>query len=315
MIRYVTDADLERVRVFLEAHVETSLFLLSNLAVLGPRLGEHFNSGNYKMVEESGEVLAVFCLTRRGNLLVQAGGRTGLAEPILAACEGQPIGVRGVIGEWPTAEALWHLLRADPRFEPTLSAKDVLYRLRLSAALGDALQAPSPMIKSRLTALLMTGPERRDFRSPAPGIAVRVLEPADFEQWEPLNTAYLTELHLPVPTPDEQRKAEFVSRSRAHLWWGAFDGLRLLTTVGLNATYGSLGQVGGVYTPPEERRKGLASRAMRLLIEECRDYHRFEKLILFTGEDNRGARRLYESLGFESGGAFGLLLGSRRTRK
>jgi len=35
----VATADLERVRSFLEAHVETSLFLLSNLAIFGPRLG------------------------------------------------------------------------------------------------------------------------------------------------------------------------------------------------------------------------------------------------------------------------------------
>jgi RimJ/RimL family protein N-acetyltransferase len=289
MIRYVTDADLERVRVFLEAHVETSVFLLSNLAVLGPRLGEHFNSGNYKLVEAAGQVTAVFCLTRRGNLLVQAGGRAELAEPIFEACEGQPIEVRGVIGEWPTAEALWQLLRADPRFEPTLSAKDLLYRLPLSAARREAIRAP------------------------APGIAVRALDPEDFEQWERLNTAYLTELHLPLPTPEEQRKAEFVSRSHARLWWGAFDGPRLVATVGLNATYGSLGPVGGVYTPPEGRKQGLARAAMSLLIEECRDHHGFEKLILFTGEDNQGARRLYESLGFEPAGAFGLLLGSRRS--
>jgi len=36
--------------------------------------------------------------------------------------------VRGIVGEWPTAEALWKLLRADPRFEPTHALKDVLYR-------------------------------------------------------------------------------------------------------------------------------------------------------------------------------------------
>src|SRR5437763_1196693 len=36
MIRQVATDDLERVRGFLEAHLDTSLFLLSNLAVFGP---------------------------------------------------------------------------------------------------------------------------------------------------------------------------------------------------------------------------------------------------------------------------------------
>jgi ribosomal protein S18 acetylase RimI-like enzyme len=50
---------------------------------------------------------------------------------------------------------------------------------------------------------------------------------------------------------------------------------------------------------------------MRCLMEDSREHHRFDQLILFTGEENYGARRLYESLGFEVAGAYGLLLGAR----
>jgi hypothetical protein len=131
MIRHVTDTDLEHVRAFLESHVDTSLFLLSTLSALGPRLGSHLNSGNFRLIEEGGKIVAVCCLTRRGKLLVQGGGRADLAEPIFEACEAEPIEVRGVVGEWATATALWDLLRADPRFEPTHALKDVLYRLPL----------------------------------------------------------------------------------------------------------------------------------------------------------------------------------------
>ena len=95
MIRSVATDDLERVRGFLEAHVESSLFLLSNLAIFGPRLTDHWNSGNYRLVEEAGRVVAVFSLTRRGNLIVQAGGRADLADSILEACESEPIEVSG----------------------------------------------------------------------------------------------------------------------------------------------------------------------------------------------------------------------------
>jgi ribosomal protein S18 acetylase RimI-like enzyme len=288
MIRDVGTEDLERVRGFLEAHVETSLFLLSNLALFGARLGEHWNSGNFRLVEEGGRVVAVFCLTRRGNLLVQAGGRADLASSILAACEAEPVEVCGVAGEWSTARGLWDLLRRDPRFEPGQGAKDVLYRLGL------------------------VGQTRTAHPALPHGLTVRALGAHDFEQWERLNTAYLAELELPLPVVDEAHEAEFARRARARWWWGAFVGPQLAATVALNAAYGVVGQVGGVYTRPADRKKGFARAALRLLIEDSRDHHGFEKLILFTGEDNQGARRLYESLGFEVAGAFGLLLGARR---
>jgi predicted GNAT family acetyltransferase len=288
MIRAVATEDLERVRVFLEAHVETSLFLLSNLAVFGPRLTDHWNSGNYRLVEEDGRVVAVFCLTRRGNLLVQAAGRADLAEPILEACESETIEVCGVAGEWPTAVALWELLRADPRFEPGLAARDVLYRLPL------ANFGATP----RMTL--------------SAGVTVRALDAGDFEQWERLNTAYCAELNLPLPVVDAAHEVEFARRARARWWWGAFSGSQLAAIVGLNAAYGSLGQVGGVYARPADRKKGFARAALELLIEESQEHHHFDELVLFTNEENTSARRLYESLGFEVAGAFGLLLGSRR---
>jgi uncharacterized protein len=285
MIRHVTDSDLERVRAFLESHVDTSLFLLSTLAALGPRLGQHLNSGNFRKIEENGKIVAVFCLTRRGNLLVQAGGRIDLAEQIFEACESEPIEVRGVVGEWPMAEALWKLLRADPRFETSHNLKDVLYRLMLKDMVGPMPASPN----------------------------VRLLDAADFAPWERLNTAYFAELSLPLQATLEQRRNDFIMRVRSGLWWGAFDdNYELVSIAALNATYGSLGQVGGVYTRPADRRKGLSYAVMQMLITDCRHRLGFEKLVLFTGEDNASARRLYESLGFEAAGAFGLLLGDRR---
>ena len=59
MIRHVTDSDIEQVRAFLEGYVDTSLFLLSTLAALGPRLGHHLNSGNFRLVEEDGRVVVL----------------------------------------------------------------------------------------------------------------------------------------------------------------------------------------------------------------------------------------------------------------
>jgi predicted GNAT family acetyltransferase len=284
MIQDVTDSDLERVRAFLDAHRDSSLFLLSNLALFGPRLGDHPNSGSYRCVVEDGRIVAVFSLTRRGNLLVQGAGRADLAAEILEACDAESIEPTGVIGDWLTAFALWGLVCADPRFEPTQSQKDVLFGLSLA--------------------------EAADAASPVPSAAVvRQMNADDFEQWQPLNSAYLAELRLPLQLTAEQRREEFEADARAHRWWGAFDHDRLIAVAGLNAAYGPVGQVGGVYCRPEERRKGWSRALMRKLIADSRA--RYQRLVLFTGEDNVAAQRLYESLDFEISGAFGIFLGVR----
>jgi RimJ/RimL family protein N-acetyltransferase len=183
------------------------------------------------------------------------------------------------------AEALWKLLRADPRFETTHNLKDILYRLMLNRKPGTRVESAN----------------------------VRALDAGDFVQWERLNSAYFAELSLPLQATLEQRRTDFIVRIRSGLWWGAFDDCHELVSIAaLNATYGSLGQVGGVYTRPAERRKGLSRAVMQLLIEDCAKRLHFEKLVLFTGEDNMPARKLYESLEFEPAGAFGVLLGDRR---
>jgi len=284
MIREVDESNLQAARSFLEAHVETSLFLLSNLALLGPRLGDHLNSGNYRCIKGNGEIVAVFCLTRRGNLLAQTGGRADLAAEILDACSGEAMRVEGVISEWRPAEALWRILCAEPHFEPAHTSKEVLYRLVLP--LDDS---PNPSEDG-----------------------VRFLESSDFAEWEQLDTASLIQDGMPVQGSAEQRRANFVSQAAARQWWGAFEASRLVSIACLNATYGRVGQVGGVYTAPDERRKGRSRSVMTTLLRDAGNRHHLEKLILFTGESNVPARSMYESLGFERIGEFALLFGSWR---
>ena len=281
MIQEVTDSNIEAARRFLECHAETSLFLLSNLTALGPRLGESFNSGNFRCIVESGAVAAVFCLTRRGNLLVQTGGRADQAGEIFHACDRDVVPIQGVVGEWRAAEALWRILCAQPAFRPNHTSKEVLLRLDLA---GQEARGP---IDDR----------------------VRLLEPSDFAEWERLNTAYRIEAGLPMQGTAEQRRATFVSQSAAGHWWRAVDARRLVAIAGLNAVYRQLGQTGGVYTPPDRRRKGLARSVMQGLIADARHRHGLEQLVLFTDEDNAPAQGLYASLGFTARGHFGLLFG------
>ena len=76
---------------FLKAQYATSMFLLGNLADQGPNLADHPNSGNFKVLSFENEVVGVFCLTRRGNILLSAKTGIDFNEIILAECVAERI--------------------------------------------------------------------------------------------------------------------------------------------------------------------------------------------------------------------------------
>ena len=278
----VDSTNLGAALAFLEQHVETSLFLLSNLSSYGPRAIEHLNSGNFKCVEADGEIQAVFCLARRGNLLAETGGRTDLSQLILEACDSEPMPITGVIGEWRAAEALWQLVLSQGGIIEKLCSREGLYSRELAP--GDA---------------------------PASDPRVRQLIPADYERWSLLQRAFLAEQGIPTQSTSAQGRALFEESARALRWWGASVDGELRATVALNALYEKTGQVGGVYTEPDYRKRGLARVLMKTLFAESRAIHGLERLTLFTGEQNQPAIALYLSLGFVPIGEFALLFGSR----
>ncbi len=69
------------------------------------------------------------------------------------------------------------------------------------------------------------------------------------------------------------------------------------------------GQVGGVFTVQSRRREGLARALMLGIVADSIRVHGLSKLILFTSPSSPGAPELYESIGFERLGDFGLLFG------
>jgi RimJ/RimL family protein N-acetyltransferase len=277
----VSESDVPRVLEFLREHSDTSMFLLSNLAAHGHVLSDAMNSGNFKFLIEKNRIQGVFCLTRRGNLLAECGGRSEFARTIVDACGSESIQITGVIGEWKLADAIWNVLVDSGAIATVVHAsREPLFRLNL-----DNIQVPPRHAR------------------------VRFLQPSDFEVWEPLNSAYLNEEELPIQGSLDQRRKDFAEHAQARRWWGLWDRDALIAIGALNAVHERLGQIGGVYTIPEERRRGCASRVMESLISDCVQALRLRKLILFTGENNVAAQGLYESLGFRRIGEFALLFG------
>jgi RimJ/RimL family protein N-acetyltransferase len=275
----VNQTDLPQVHAFLEQHANTSMFMLSNLEVNGPCIGESLNSGDFKMILEGGKVSAVFCLTRRTSILAEAGGRAEFAPVIVEACRAEPIAIGGVLGEWKLAEAIWAVLRSSPGFKELYAAKEILQTLDL-----DQVAVSTPRTQ------------------------VRQLLAEDFEQWGLMNAAFCAEEGLPLQGTLAERRALFERGAEARRWWGYFEDGRMLAMAGLNAVYKQLGQIGGVYTAPDRRRAGLSRATMNALLRDAALVHELRRLVLFTGEHNHAARRLYQSLGFMTVGDFALLM-------
>jgi predicted GNAT family acetyltransferase len=257
---------------FLNNRFATSMFLLSNRESFGTTLGEHPSSGNFRVLLRDGNVEGVFSLTRRGNLLVSGDVAADTLAAIAGACAREGIPLQGVLGNWELAEHLWQGFAL-----PTCSfrSKEILYQLD-----------PLPSFPA--------------------DPAVRFLVPSDFTEWRPMRHAYQAEEGLTRELPEDQLRANFERFCGMNEYWGLFEGGKMVSTAALNARTREIGQVGGVFTWPEHRGKGYSQRTMRQLLRDCAVVHGLRRMILFTGEANFAAQRVYEKLGFRKIGNFGI---------
>jgi ribosomal protein S18 acetylase RimI-like enzyme len=143
---------------------------------------------------------------------------------------------------------------------------------------------------------------------------VRSAREADNDALFPLQEAYEKEEVLFDP-------AEFQPlASRLHFWkvlrhqeiaalWQ--DG-NPVAKAGTNALTARWGQIGGVYTSPEHRGRGLQKRLMAFLLNRLAVQGR--GACLFVKKTNGPAIALYRALGFRPGGDFTITYGERRGR-
>jgi len=268
---------------YLQQRYETSLFLLGNLEAYGASSGESPNSGNFKAVTKDGITVGAYCLTKRGNLLVQGEDDANLVALIGADVDDEArqrqVVIAGVLGPWSIAAAIWdHFSSKGIIHSTSFRSKEILYRLSdLSVEVSAAHQ-------------------------------VRLLTPDDHDQWRPLRLAYLEEEGLRQDMSEEDFRKGFLSLTQRRVIWGAFsEDQKLISMAGLNTKTREIGQIGGVYTFPTHRGQGIARTVMQHLIRDVQVIHKINKLILFTGEKNLPAQRLYEKLTFAKCGHFGLI--------
>lgn len=268
------------VESYLAKHEDTAQFLIGNLKAHGPKQTAHHNSGNFKLIRHNSDVRAVFCLARRGSLIVQSD--ENFAEIIIQACQAEDVQLTGFIGEWASVEPIYQFFQSlRPDYKPSYESKEILY------------------------SYILRDNDPRLVHDPR----VRLLEPADFEGWLQHRIAYMTELKVPDGLTTEQKKTDFDRQVREKSWWGMFDEKEILSMTSLNSKSEKVGQVGGVFTPVQHRQKGYSKATMFHLLKDCKNLHGHSKSILFTGETDFPAQKLYESMGYNRVGSFALILG------
>lgn len=279
-VEKVSSDTQEEMMAFLKRHENYSLFLMGNFENYGPTLAEAPYSGNFKLLRLSDEIVCVFCLTKKGNLLIQSVIHEPIFDLVLASCIQESIPITGVVGDWNFCHLFWNFLKQKALIQSeTFTSKEILYNLDLSA---------------------ISYPLNHN---------VRVLIADDYNQWKPLRLAYLQEEGFPNDLNDEQLLEIFVDKCSEKIIWGYFLMDRLVSIADLNAKASDLGQLGGVYTDPNFRKKGYSQAVIHKLLSDVKSIHNIRKLIIFTGENNLPAQKLYESIGVKQVGYFALLFG------
>jgi RimJ/RimL family protein N-acetyltransferase len=242
-------------------------------------MGSEPYSGNFKLIRSSKGIVGVFCLTRCGNLLIQTDTRD--FDQIFAACQVENIPIRGLLGEWGLCSEFWDYLKKKEVIKKEIFAsKEILYVVDL-----------------------------RIQRSILPQVSARLLEIKDYDEWNVLSKEYLDEQKIPDSMSEKERQNLFAKLVKERSAWGLFFEDRLAAKAELNAKAFDLAQVGGVFTATGFRQRGLAKNLMLQLLYDVKNNLKLRKLIIFTGEENLPARRLYESLGTHQAGRFSLLFG------
>ena len=267
---------------FLEKHLESSVFLLSNAERGGlVDRGEPLQA-TYAAHFVGGTITAVAAHGWNGNLHVQ--GDLGLEAAAHLATSTTERDIRGIIGTY----GLVQRVRASLGLEAKPVARELedrlfvleLNRLRVPALLDDA------------------------------EFSLRL--PTDAELTETIagwRAAYREEVLGGERTAalEEQALQETRAWRDAGNCWVLVRRGELVALTGFSARARGIVQVGGVYTPPALRRKGYARAAVAASLLGERD-RGATRSTLFTGIENTGAIRAYTTLGYEEAGEFGLLL-------
>ena len=280
-IQILQPGDEARLESFLQPHLDSSLFLLSNLCQVGlVDRGERF-CGTYWAALAGGRIEGVIAHYWQGNLVLQAPAGLSRLLAAIEAAEARPIlGLLGLAEQVGRARELlgWN------DGEVQMDEEEGLYALQL-----DDLAVPGDLSSGRVSGRRL---ERRDIELATRWRVDYCLEALGAED---------------TPILREQCRGDIESSfDRGDTWMLERDG-EAVSSTSFNARTDEMVQVGGVWTPPELRGRGYGRAAVAVSLLDARD-ESARRAILFTGDDNVPAIKAYAALGFRRIGDYRIVL-------
>jgi GNAT superfamily N-acetyltransferase len=280
--RPVRPDDLAAVVALLTAHLDTSLFLLSNLETGGLEDRGDAYQATWVATFDRGRVTAVAAACWNGIVLVQ--GSAGLEEATREAVSRAGRDVTGIAGAWPLVVRATTALGLDDA--PAVHGDpEVLFALETHALRVPPALASGDVVCRR---------PRDDEIDPV------------LVDWRVAYSVETLGAALDGTLRDRVRGELLRLQALGRHWVLEHRGT-LVSYTGFNAWTHGVAQVGGVWTPPELRGRGYARAGVAGSLLAARKKGT-TRSVLFTDRANVAAQRAYMSLGYVEAGEYGLLL-------
>jgi len=280
-IRILQPGDEATLEAFLLPRIESSMFLISNMRSSGLVDRGQPYEGTYAAAFEGGNIVAVVAHYWNGNLVLQAPTHVDALWRAAAQASGRPI--EGLIGPDDQVSRVKEALGID-ELHIQMDETEKLYSLKL-----DELIEPDGLRSGELYG--------------------RRIEPRDLELVTQWRIAYSLETLEEKDGPQlRERCRASVERSlrEGHTWILEDQGQPVACS-SFNAATKEAAQVGGVWTPPELRRRGYGRAVVGASLLDARAEN-VGRAILFTGKTNIAAQKAYVALGFRHIGDYRIVL-------
>ena len=279
--RPLVDADIPALEALLAQHADSSMILRSNLRAAGLADTGARYSGLWAGLFDGAALIGAAAHFWNDMLILQCPAPPeGIALLARAAASGRP--VAGVVGPLAQAQAGWAAIHAAP---PRIEMREDLFSLDLRE-----LQLPGSLQSSALT--------------------VRRATAADLPTLSPWSYDYNVEVGQMVPGPASvtsaaEKIAALVAEDVVFVACSEDGAPRAMSS--FNARMPDCVQIGGVWTPPEGRRRHAARACVAGSLQIARA-EGVARSILFTRVDNTAARLAYLGIGYRIVGDYGILL-------
>ncbi|WP_228035851.1 GNAT family N-acetyltransferase [Oculatella sp. LEGE 06141] len=261
-------------------HAESSMFLIGNMRTSGLVDNGQAYTGTYAAAFEDERIVGVVAHYWNQNLILQA--PVHLDSLWRAAVEASQRQIAGLIGPNDQVSAVKEVLQIDES-KIQFDELENLYSLRLKD-----LHVPAELSSGRLRG--------------------RRIAPHDLELLTQWRVAYSIEALGDKDTPHLWKRCRLSAERSLNerRTWILEDSGKPVACSSFNTAIKEAVQVGGVWTPPELRKRGYGRSvvAASLLDARCEGV---EKSILFTGKSNLAAQKAYTALGFEKIGHYRLM--------